>query len=123
VEELTVVANTTSQQFEAKAKEVETALAVANEAVEVAKEKSESAAEAAKTASTKVAEATQAAKTATNSTAAASAATSVAKSLPTTVKIAPAPKSTSKSTDGNGTKATITGLKPGQKIKVTVKIK
>jgi uncharacterized repeat protein (TIGR02543 family) len=123
VEELTVVANTTSQQFEAKAKEVETALAVANEAVEVAKEKSESAAEAAKTASTKVAEATQAAKTATNSTAAASAATSVAKSLPTTVKIAPAPKSTSKSTDDNGTKATITGLKPGQKIKVTVKIK
>ena len=78
---------------------------------------------AAKTASTKVAEATQAAKTATNSTAAASAATSVAKSLPTTVKIAPAPKSTAKSTDGNGTKATITGLKPGQKIKVTVKIK
>jgi uncharacterized repeat protein (TIGR02543 family) len=123
VEELTVVANTTSQQFEAKAKEVETALAVANEAVEVAKEKSESAAEAAKTASTKVAEATQAAKTATNSTAAASAATTVAKSLPTTVKIAPAPKSTAKSTDGNGTKATITGLKPGQKIKVTVKIK
>jgi uncharacterized repeat protein (TIGR02543 family) len=123
VEELTVVANTTTQQFEAKAKEVETALAAANEAVEVANEKSESAAEAAKTASTKVAEATQAAKTATNSTAAASAATSVAKSLPTIVKIAPAPKTTSKSTDGNGTKATITGLKPGQKIKVTVKIK
>jgi uncharacterized repeat protein (TIGR02543 family) len=123
VEELTVVANTTSQQFEAKAKEVEITLAAANEAVEVAKEKSESAAEAAKTASTKVAAATQAAKTATNSTAAASAATTVAKSLPTTVKIAPAPKSTSKSTDGNGTQATITGLKPGQKIKVTVKIK
>lgn len=123
VEELTVVANTTTRQFEAKAKEVETALAAANEAVEVAKEKSESAAKAAKTASTKVAEATQAAKTATNSTAAASAATTVAKSLPTTVKIAPAPKSTAKSTDDNGTKATITGLKPGQKIKVTVKIK
>jgi len=123
VEELTVVVNTTSQQFEAKAKEVETALAAANEAVEVAKEKSESAAEAAKTASTKVAEATQAAKTATNSTAAASAATTAAKSIPTTVKIAPAPKSTAKSTDGNSTKATITGLKPGQKIKVTVKVK
>jgi uncharacterized repeat protein (TIGR02543 family) len=123
VEELTVVATTTTQQFEAKAKEVETTLAAATEAVETAKQKSEDAAEAAQTAAAKVSAATQAAKTATNTTAAASAATAVAKSLPTTVKIAPAPKSTSKSTDGNGTKATITGLKPGQKIKVTVKTK
>jgi uncharacterized repeat protein (TIGR02543 family) len=123
VEELTVVATTTTQQFEAKAKEVETTLAAATEAVETAKQKSEDAAEAAQTAAAKVSAATQAAKIATNTTAAASAATAVAKSLPTTVKIAPAPKSTSKSTDGNGTKATITGLKPGQKIKVTVKIK
>ncbi|CAN2228422.1 Listeria/Bacterioides repeat [Candidatus Nanopelagicaceae bacterium] len=123
VEELTVVATTTTQQFEAKAKEVETTLAAATEAVETAKQKSEDAAEAAQTAAAKVSAATQAAKIATNTTAAASAATAVAKSLPTTVKIAPAPKSTSKSIDGNGTKATITGLKPGQKIKVTVKIK
>ncbi|CAN2228028.1 Listeria/Bacterioides repeat [Candidatus Nanopelagicaceae bacterium] len=123
VEELTVVATTTTQQFEAKAKEVETTLAAATEAVETAKQKSEDAAEASQEAAAKVSAATQAAKVATNTTAAATAATAVAKSLPTTVKIAPAPKPTSKSTDGNGTKATITGLKPGQKIKVTVKTK
>ncbi|CAN2226769.1 Listeria/Bacterioides repeat [Candidatus Nanopelagicaceae bacterium] len=123
VEELTVVAAATSQQFEAKAKEVVVTLAAANEAVETAKQKSEDASQAAQTAAAKVSAATQAAKVATNTTAAAAAATAVAKSLPTTVKIAPAPVSTSKSTDGNGTKATITGLKPGQKIKVTVKVK
>jgi hypothetical protein len=39
------------------------------------------------------------------------------------VKISPAPKATSNSSDGNGTRAIITGLKPGQKIKVTVKIR
>jgi uncharacterized repeat protein (TIGR02543 family) len=123
VEELTVVAATTSQQFEEKAKEVVATLAAASEAVETAKQKSEDAAEASQEAAAKVSAASQAAKVATNTTAAATAATAVAKSLPTTVKIAPTPKSTSKSTDGNGTKATITGLKPGQKIKVTVKIK
>jgi uncharacterized repeat protein (TIGR02543 family) len=123
VEELTVVATTTSQQFEAKAKEVEAILASANQAVEIAKQKTDDANAAAQIAATKVSAATQAAKVATTTTAAATAASAVAKSLPTTVKIAPAPKPNTSIKDGNGTKATITGLKPGQKIKVTVKEK
>ena len=123
VEELTVVAATTAQHFEDKSQEVAATLAVASQAVETAKQKSEAAAAAAQAASTKVSAATQAAKVATTTTAAATAATAVAKSLPTTVKIAPTPASTSSSTDGSGTKATITGLKRGQKIKVTVKVK
>ena len=123
VEELTVVATTTSQQFEAKAKEAESTLAVANQAVAVAKEKTDNVTVAAEAAASKVSAASQAAKVATTSTAAASAASAVAKSLPATVKIAPTAKPNTNISNGNGTKATITGLKPGQKIKVTVKEK
>ena len=125
VEELTKVAATTSQEFETKAKEVETTLEAANQAVEMAKDKNERAEKSAQNAEEKVSVASQAAKTATNSTAAATAATTVARSLPTTVKIAPSKNTNSNPSlsNGNGTKATITGLKPGQKIKVTVKVK
>ncbi|MSW17707.1 MAG: hypothetical protein F2851_01975, partial [Actinobacteria bacterium] len=125
VEELTKVAATTSQEFETKAKEVETTLEAANQAVEMAKDKNERAEKSAQNAEEKVSVASQAAKVATNSTAAATAATTVARSLPTTVKIAPSKNTNSNTSisNGNGTKATITGLKPGQKIKVTVKIK
>lgn len=125
VEELTKVAATTSQEFETRAKEVETTLEVANQTVEIAKVVNERAEKASQSAEEKVSEASQAAKTATNSTAAATAASTVARSLPTTVKIAPSKNTNSNPSlsNGNGTKATITGLKPGQKIKVTVKVK
>ena len=125
VEELTKVAATTSQEFETRVKEVETTLEAANQAVEMAKDKNERAEKSAQNAEEKVSVASQAAKTARNSTAAATAATTVARSLPTTVKIAPSKNTNSNPSlsNGNGTKATITGLKPGQKIKVTVKVK
>ena len=123
VEELTVVAKVASEQFQEKSKDATEKIADATQAVAAAKQLSEAAAEASVEANNRVAEAKEAAQEATSTTAAATAARAVAKSLPTTVKISPAPKTNSRSTDGNGTKAVITGLKPGQKIKVTVKIR
>ena len=123
VEELTVVAKVASEQFQEKSKDATEKIADATQAVAAAKQLSEAAAEASVEAKNRVAEAKEAAQEATSTTAAATAARAVAKSLPTNVKISPAPKTNSRSTDGNGTKAVITGLKPGQKIKVTVKIR
>lgn len=123
VEELTVAAKAASEQFEEKSKDATEKIADATQAVAAAKQLSEAAAEASAQAKTRVAEAKEAAQEATSTTAAATAARAVAKSLPTTVKISPAPRATSSSTDGNGTRAIITGLKPGQKIKVTVKVR
>jgi hypothetical protein len=123
VEEVQVVAQTTAKDAEQKTTVAVEAQKDAAEAVQAAQEQSATAAVATSAVASKSAQATQAAKAATVAVAAATAATAAAKALPTTVKIAPAPKSTSNSTDGNGTKATITGLKPGQKIKVTVKVK
>jgi uncharacterized repeat protein (TIGR02543 family) len=123
VEELTVAAQVASEQFEEKSKDATEKIADATQAVAAAKQLSEAAAEASAQAQTRVAEAKKAAQEATSTTAAATAARAVAKSLPTTVKISPAPRATSNSSDGKGTRAIITGLKPGQKIKVTVKIR
>jgi uncharacterized repeat protein (TIGR02543 family) len=123
VEEVQVVAQTTAKDAEQKTTVAVEAQKDAAEAVQAAQEQSATAAAATTAVASKAAQATQAAKAATVAVAAATAATAAAKALPTTVKIAPAPKSTSTSIDGNGTKATITGLKPGQKIKVTVKVK
>jgi uncharacterized repeat protein (TIGR02543 family) len=123
VEEVQVVAQTTAKDAEQKTTVAVEAQKDAAEAVQAAQEQSATAAVATSAVASKSAQATQAAKAATVAVAAANAATAAAKALPTTVKIAPAPKSTSNSTDGNGTKAAITGLKPGQKIKVTVKVK
>lgn len=123
VEELTVAAQVASEQFEEKSKDATEKIADATQAVAAAKQLSEAAAEASAQAKNRVAEAKEAAQEATSSTAAATAARAVARSLPTTVKISPAPRATSNSSDGNGTRAIITGLKPGQKIKVTVKIR
>lgn len=123
VEEVQVIAQATAKDAEQKISVAAEAQQDAVEAVQAAQEQSATAAAATSAVATKAAQATQAAKAATVAVAAASAATAAAKALPTTVKIAPAPAATSKTSDGNGTKATITGLKPGQKIKVTVKVK
>jgi len=123
VEEVQVIAQTTAKDAEQKISVAAEAQQDAAEAVQAAQEQSATAAAATSAVATKAAQATQAAKAATVAVAAASAATAAAKALPTTVKIAPAPAATSKTSDGNGTKAAITGLKPGQKIKVTVKVK
>jgi uncharacterized repeat protein (TIGR02543 family) len=121
VEEVQSVAQSTAKDAETKATALATAQQTATEAVQKAEEKAQSAASATSEVSAKASEAAVAAKTATAATAAATAAKAAAKELPTTAKVPAAPKSTS--IDGNGTKATITGLKPGQKIKVTVKVK
>jgi uncharacterized protein (DUF1501 family) len=123
VEELSVVAQEATTQLEAKAEAAQDALGAAEDALASANRQSEEASEAASEAQTKVSAATRAAREATNKNAAAVAASSVARKLPTTVKVTPAPRSSATTVDGNGTRATITGLKPGQKIKVTVKIK
>ena len=125
VEEIQVIAQATAKDAEQKISVAAAAQQDAAEAVQAAQEQSATATAATNAVATKAAQATQAAKAATVAVAAANAATAAAKALPTTAKIAPAPKPTTKSTsiDGNGTKATITGLKPGQKIKVTVKVK
>ena len=123
VEELSVVAQEATTELEAKAEAAEDALGAAEVALANANQQSEAASEAASEAQAKVSAATRAARDATNKNAAAVAATSVARKLPTTVKVTPAPRSSATTVDGNGTRATITGLKPGQKIKVTVKIK
>ena len=121
VEQIQVTAQTVTANAELKATAAIAAQESANNALQVAQDKSESAAQATATVAAKAAEASKAASTVTATAAAAKAAQAIAKSIPATAKDIPTSAGISKS--GNGTVATITGLKPGQKIKVTVKVK
>jgi DNA-binding protein H-NS len=123
VAELTVLAERAANDFAAKAEVAEDAITKAEQAVAEANEQAQEANESMADAQSKVSAAARAARDATNKNAAAAAAASVARKLPTNVRVTPAPRSSATTIEGNGTRATITGLKPGQKIKVTVKIK
>jgi uncharacterized repeat protein (TIGR02543 family) len=126
------------EEIETRLDEVEAAVAEAQEAAEEAtaeyEEASDAAAEAQETAAekaqdavdikaevaTKTAAATKAAAAATVATKVATAAKAAAAKVPSKAVIVPKP-STSK--NKNSAKATVTGLKPGQKVKVTVNVK
>jgi uncharacterized repeat protein (TIGR02543 family) len=126
------------EEIETRLDEVEAAVEEAQEAAEEAtaeyEEASDAAAEAQETAAekaqdavdikaevaTKTAAATKAAANATVAAKVATAAKAAAAKVPSKAIIAPKP---STSTNKNSAKATVTGLKPGQKVKVTVNVK
>jgi len=100
--------------------EFEEASDAAEEAQEVATEKAQDALDVKAEAATKTAAATSAVAAATIASKVATAAKAAAAKVPSKAVIAPKP---STSTNKNSAKATISGLKPGQKVKVTVNVK
>jgi len=102
----------TAAQVSTKAAATEAAQAAAVKAAEVLAAKTEALA--------KTAEATKAAAEASLAAKVATAAVAAAAKVPAKAVIVPAPATT---TNKNSAKATVTGLKPGQKIKVTVNVK
>ncbi|CAN2158799.1 Listeria/Bacterioides repeat [Candidatus Nanopelagicaceae bacterium] len=99
--------------------EYEEASVAAEEAQTVAAEEAQDAVEIKTEVATKTAAATKAAATATVAAKVATAAKAAAAKVPSKAVITKQPSTTSK----NGAKATVTGLKPGQKVKVTVNVK
>jgi hypothetical protein len=100
--------------------EYEEASNAAVEAQETAAEKAQDAVDVKAEVATKTAAATKAAANATVAAKVATAAKAAAAKVPSKAVIAPKP---STSTNKNSAKATVTGLKPGQKVKVTVNVK
>jgi uncharacterized repeat protein (TIGR02543 family) len=100
--------------------EYEEASDAAAEAQETAAEKAQDAVDVKAEVATKTAAATKAAANATVAAKVATAAKAAAAKVPSKAVIAPKP---STSTNKNSAKATVTGLKPGQKVKVTVNVK
>jgi uncharacterized repeat protein (TIGR02543 family) len=127
IEEVAVKAEEAQKQAEVAATKADAAVeaqATAVQTAEVAtKEAQTQAAEAVAVKAesvTKTEVATKAVAAATVATKVASAAKAAAAKVPATAKIVPKP---STSTNKNSAKATVTGLKPGQKVKVTVNVK
>lgn len=127
IEEVTVKAEEAQKVAETAATKADAAEAAQEEAVETAEDATEEAqiqaAEAVEVKAesvTKTAEATKAVAAATVAAKVATAAKAAAAKVPATAKIVPKP---STSTSKNSAKATVTGLKPGQKVKVTVNVK
>ena len=127
IEEVTVKAEEAQKVAETAATKADAAEAAQEEAVETAedatKEAQIQAAEAVEVKAesvTKTAEATKAVAAATVAAKVATAAKAAAAKVPATAKIVSKP---STSTSKNSAKATVTGLKPGQKVKVTVNVK
>jgi uncharacterized repeat protein (TIGR02543 family) len=100
--------------------EFEEASDVAEEAQEIAAQKAQDAIEVRTEAASKTAAASRAAANATVAGKVAAAARAAAARVPSRAVIAAKP---STSTNKNSAKATISGLKPGQKVKVTVNVK
>ena len=100
--------------------EYEEASVAAEEAQTVAAEEAQDTVEIKAEVATKTAAATKAAATATVAAKVATAAKAAAAKVPSKAVIATKP---STSTNKNSAKATVTGLKPGQKVKVTVNVK
>jgi uncharacterized repeat protein (TIGR02543 family) len=127
IEEVTVKAEEAQKVAEAAATKADAAVEAQATAVQTAdaatKDAQTQAAEAVavKTESvTKTAEATKAVAAATVAAKVATAAKAAAAKVPATAKIVP---KASTSTNKNSAKATVTGLKPGQKVKVTVNVR
>jgi uncharacterized repeat protein (TIGR02543 family) len=100
--------------------EYEEASDAAEEAQEAAAEKAQDAIDIKAEVATKTAAATKATANATVAAKVATAAKAAAAKVPSKAVIAPKP---SNSINKNSAKATVTGLKPGQKVKVTVNVK
>jgi uncharacterized repeat protein (TIGR02543 family) len=105
---------------EEAAAEFEEAAEAAEEAQTVAAEEAQEAVEIKTEVATKTAAATKAAASATVATKVATAAKAAAAKVPSKAVITKKPSTTS---GKNSAKATVTGLKPGQKVKVTVNVK
>jgi uncharacterized repeat protein (TIGR02543 family) len=127
IEEVTVKAEEAQKVAETAATKADAAEAAQEEAAETAEDATEEAqiqaAEAVKVKAesvTKTAAATKAVAAATVAAKVATAAKAAAAKVPATAKVIPKP---STSTSKNSAKATVTGLKPGQKVKVTVNVK
>jgi uncharacterized repeat protein (TIGR02543 family) len=100
--------------------EYEEASEAAEEAQEVAAEEAQEAVEVKAEVATKTAAATKAAANATVAAKVATAAKAAAAKVPSKAVITKKPSTT---TGKNSAKATVTGLKPGQKVKVTVNVR
>jgi uncharacterized repeat protein (TIGR02543 family) len=127
IEEVTVKAEEAQKVAEAAATKADAAVEAQATAVQIADAATKDAqtqaveAVAVKTESvTKTAEATKAAAAATVAAKVATAAKAAAAKVPATAKVVP---KASTSTNKNSATATVTGLKPGQKVKVTVNVK
>ena len=105
---------------EEAAAEFEEAAEAAEEAQTVAAEEAQEAVEIKTEVATKTAAATKAAASATVATKVATAAKAAAAKVPSKAVITKKPSTTS---GKNSAKATVTGLKPGQKVKVTVNVR
>ena len=127
IDEVSTKVDEVQKSVEAATTKADAAVAAQEEAVETAEDATEEAqiqaAEAVEVKAesvTKTAEATKAVAAATVAAKVATAAKAAAAKVPATAKIVPKP---STSTSKNSAKATVTGLKPGQKVKVTVNVK
>jgi uncharacterized repeat protein (TIGR02543 family) len=119
VDEVEAAVEETQDAAEEATAEYEEASVAAEEAQTVAAEEAQDAVEIKTEVATKTAAATKAAATATVAAKVATAAKAAAAKVPSKAVITKKPSTTSK----NGAKATVTGLKPGQKVKVTVNVK
>ena len=120
VEEAEKLAEEATTQAEAAAEEYEAAVEEAAEAIEIAEAQAAVAVAVKAESATKTAVATKAAAAATVAAKVAAAAKAAAAKVPSKAVITKKPAS---STKKNSATATVTGLKPGQKVKVTVNVK
>jgi uncharacterized repeat protein (TIGR02543 family) len=113
------IAEEATADAEEAVEEFEAAVEDATEAKEIAETQAEEAVAVKAESATKTAAATKAVAAATVAAKVAAAAKAAAAKVPSKAVITKKPSTTSK----NGAKATVTGLKPGQKVKVTVNVK
>ena len=119
VEEAEKIAEEATTEAEEAVEEYETAVEEATEAIEIAEEQAAEAVAVKTESATKTAAATKAAAAATIAAKVATAAKAAAAKVPSKAVITKKPSATKK----NSATATVTGLKPGQKVKVTVNVR
>jgi uncharacterized repeat protein (TIGR02543 family) len=119
VEEAEKIAEEATTEAEEAVEEYEAAIEEATEAIEIAEEQAAEAVAVKTESATKTAAATKAAAAATVAAKVATAAKAAAAKVPSKAVITKKPSTTKK----NSATATVTGLKPGQKVKVTVNVK